>query len=239
MEYVFSLPKFDGPLDLLLHLIKQAEIDIFEIKISDITDQYMNYLKSMEELNLNVDSEYLVLASDLMVMKARELLPQEILEEDEEDPRESLINRLLEYQKYKEVSQDFKLLENDRKKMFSKLPSLMDDFHDDKIKIDEGLTLDDLVKALMQFQERKEFDKPLNTVVTHKEYSVYKRGIEIKRVLSLSKEVRFEDLFEIKNRSMVVVTFLAILDLVKKGEVLVSQKYNLDVITLKLKGENL
>ena len=89
MEYEVKIDAFEGPLDLLLHLIKESKVDIWNIKIVDITDQYLNYIKSMEKLNLNIASEYLVMASELMEMKSKLLLPRtQIEEEEEEDPRE-------------------------------------------------------------------------------------------------------------------------------------------------------
>ena len=97
MEYKFTIDKFQGPLDLLLHLIKESDINIFDINVAEITEQYLNYIESMENLNLNIDSEYLVMAAELIEMKSRVLLPQDNqdeVDEYEEDPRESLINRL-------------------------------------------------------------------------------------------------------------------------------------------------
>ena len=126
MDYKFTIDKFQGPLDLLLHLIKDADIDIFDINIAEITDQYLKYIENMETLNLNIDSEYLVMAAELIEMKSRELLPNEENDDSddyEEDPKEQLINRLIEYQKYKQVASEFKNLEEDRKLMYSKLPS--------------------------------------------------------------------------------------------------------------------
>ena len=145
MDYKVTIDKFEGPLDLLLHLIKEADIDIFDIKVSDITNQYLMYISQMEELNLNVDSEYLVMAADLIEMKSRELLPRdEETEENEEDPREELINRLVEYQKYKEISKSFKELEEERQELFTKDPSLLEEFKDDSLKISEDISLEDL-----------------------------------------------------------------------------------------------
>ena len=118
MEYKFTIDKFQGPLDLLLHLIKEADIDIFDINIAEITEQYLDYIDSMESLNLNVDSEYLVMAAELIWMKSRELLPDdkdEDTDDYEDDPRENLINRLLEYQKYKEMALEFRGLEEGKK----------------------------------------------------------------------------------------------------------------------------
>ena len=237
MDYKVTIDKFEGPLDLLLHLIKEADIDIFDIKVSDITNQYLMYISQMEELNLNVDSEYLVMAADLIEMKSRELLPRdEETEENEEDPREELINRLVEYQKYKEISQSFKELEEERQELFTKDPSLLEEFKDDSLKLSEDISLEDLIKAFAKFKERKQFEKPLNTVVTKKEYSVHARSLEIMDRLTKNKQVDFEDLFEVFTKDYVVVTFLSILDLAKKGNLEIKQDHNLDKITLLAKG---
>ncbi len=237
MDYKVTIDKFEGPLDLLLHLIKEADIDIFDIKVSDITNQYLMYISQMDELNLNVDSEYLVMAADLIEMKSRELLPRdEETEENEEDPREELINRLVEYQKYKEISKSFKELEEERQELFTKDPSLLEEFKDDNLKISEDISLEDLIKAFAKFKERKQFEKPLNTVVTKKEYSVHARSLEIMDRLTKNKQVDFEDLFEVFTKDYVVVTFLSILDLAKKGNLEIKQDHNLDKITLLAKG---
>lgn len=239
MEYKFKAQEFEGPLDLLLHLIKQENIDIFEINIADITDQYLKYIEKMEKLNLNVDSEYLVLASELIELKSRELLPHDEVEDDyEEDPKEQLINRLIEYQKYKEISQELKSFESERKELFGKVPSLLNEFHDDKIRIDEEISLNDLLEAFLKFQEKKAYEKPLNTVVTRKEYSVRKRSLEITKKLKKYKKMNFEDLFDIRTKEFVVVTFLAILNLAKNGQLLIKQDRNMDSIVVSIKGES-
>ncbi len=240
MNYKFTIDKFQGPLDLLLHLIKEADIDIFDINIAQITEQYLNYIKSMENLNLNIDSEYLVMAAELIEMKSRILLPhEEVVENDEngEDPRESLINRLIEYKKYKEVSQTFQGMEYERKQSFSKLPSELDEFKTNDLSINEDITLNDLIEAFKKFQEKKYFNKPLNTVVTRKEYSIHKRNKEILNILKNKKNINFEELFEIKSKDYVVVTFLSILDLAKKGKLKIKQNNNLDTIVLEAREE--
>lgn len=236
MEYNFKLEEFEGPLDLLLHLIKKNNVDIFDISISEITNQYLNYINHLESLNLNVDSEYLVMASELTFLKSRELLPHDEEDEDEDDPREELINRLIEYQKYKDVCEELKEFESERKNYFTKAPSLLNEFHENGPIIGD-LSLDDLINAFMKFQEKKEFEKPLNTVVTRKEYSVHKRSSEILNKLKKHKQVNFEDLFDIYKKDYIVVTFLAILDLAKKGNILLKQDSNLDSIVLSVRGE--
>lgn len=239
MEYNFKTLQFEGPLDLLLHLIKQENIDIFDINIAEITEQYLKYIEQMETLNLNIDSEYLVMASELIELKSRELLPHDdIQEEDEEDPKEQLINRLIEYKKYKEISLKLKNYEECRKDFFSKTPSLLNEYHDDSVIIDDQITLDDLLKAFLKFQEKKAYEKPLNTVVTRKEYSVHRRSKEIMSKINKVKHLKFQDLFDVYTKPYVVVTFLAILDLAKNGELLIKQDRNLEEIVLSAKGES-
>ena len=228
----YTITNFEGPLDLLLHLIKENNIDIFDINVSEITDQYLNYISKMESLNLNVDSEYLIMAADLIEMKSKSLLPK-TEEEIEEDPREELINRLVEYQKYKELSLTFKGLEAERKTIYSKEPTFLEEFKDDSLKIGEDLSIDDLIKAFAKFKEKKFLEKPLNTVITKKEYSVNRRSEEIMNKLSKNKKVLFEDLFEVYTKDYVVVTFLSILELARKGKLLIKQDNNLDKIILQ------
>ncbi|MBR2840282.1 MAG: segregation/condensation protein A [Bacilli bacterium] len=235
MDYKFKTTDFEGPLDLLLHLIKSENMDIFNINIADITEQYLRYIENLKSLDLNVDSEYLTVASELIHLKSRELLPHET--EDEEDPKEEFINRLVEYKKYKEISSIFKRMEEERKKFYDKLPSELEQFHSKNINIDEDITLDDLVNAFIKFNEKVESLKPLNTVVTKKEYSVHKRASEIIKKINKYKKVKFEQLFEKREKSYVVVTFLAILNLAKDGKLNIYQDSELDSIVLSNKGE--
>ena len=232
MEYNFKVQEFEGPLDLLLHLIKKNEYDIFDINISEITIQYLNYIKRLEDLDLSVDSEYLVMASELSYLKSRELLPIDSDSEEEEDPKQDLINRLIEYQKYKDVCDKLRECESDRKQYYTKAPSLLNEFHGSEAMIGDDISIDDLVQAFMNFQQKKELDKPLNTVVTKKEYSVHKRSSEILKRLKNKKKIIFDDLFDIYKKDYVIVTFLAILDLAKKGNISLKQDRNNDSIVL-------
>lgn len=235
-----TVDKFEGPLDLLLHLIKQVkqdDINIFDVNIAELTEKYLEYIESMKSLNLNVDSEYIVMAATLMEIKSRELLPHDE-EEEEEDPKEELINRLQEYQKYKEIRGTFKEYALERKEMFSKVPSMLDEFHDDSVKINDDVTLEDLINTFLKFQEKKELDKPLNTVITSKEYSIDEIGHKIINKLKVKKNFKFEDLFEERNRSYVVATFLTILDLTRKGKLLLKQDHNLGEIVLSLREDD-
>lgn len=239
MEYKVTINDFEGPMDLLLHLVKSQNIDIIDLNVEEITEQYLGYIKEAEELNLDIASEYLTLAAELIEIKSSSLLPKkEIIEDEyEEDPRERLIQRLIEYQKYKEVIPSLKEMEEERKNYFSKSPNNLKEFQDDT-NINYGdLNLDILMNAFQKFLERKQEEKPLNTKITKKEYSISVRSREIKDVLIRKKKVSFDELFEIVTKDYVVVTFLSILSMAKKGELLIKQEDNFSNITLSLKGE--
>lgn len=238
MNYKITIDKFEGPMDLLLHLLKTDDIDIFDISIERITKQYLDYINTMEEMNLNIASEYLIMAAELLEIKSSTLLPKKEVVDDEfeEDPRETLINRLLEYKQYKEVTNEFKDLESQRKQMFTKVSDNLNEYKNQN-DVDLGdIDLDDLIMAFSKFIQRKEEEKPLNTKITKKEYSVSERSTEIKTILSKKKKVEFDELFDIYKKDYIVVTFLSILNLAKKQELVISQEKNLDKIYLSLKG---
>ena len=239
MEYKFLINDFEGPLDLLLHLIKKNNVDICDIKISDITKQYLDYLEEMENLDLNIASEYLALAAELIEMKSLVLLPKPEFSDDEyeEDPRENLIKRLIEYKKIKESTPKLKELEEERKKLYTKVASNMKQYQDENQKTDfNDIDLDCLLNAFSKFLERKEEEKPLNTKITKKEYSVSKRSREIKSLLRTKQKINFEELFEIQTKEYIVVTFLSILALAKKQELIIKQDNNFSNIVLSLRG---
>ncbi len=239
MEYKFLINDFEGPLDLLLHLIKKNNVDICDIKISDITKQYLDYLEEMENLDLNIASEYLALAAELIEMKSLVLLPKPEFSDDEyeEDPRENLIKRLIEYKKIKESTPKLKELEEERKKLYTKVASNMKQYQDENQKPDfNDIDLDCLLNAFSKFLERKEEEKPLNTKITKKEYSVSKRSREIKSLLKTKQKINFEELFEIQTKEYIVVTFLSILALAKKQELIIKQDNNFSNIVLSLRG---
>lgn len=238
MEYKVIINNFEGPLDLLLHLIKQSNIDIYDINMVEITNQYIEFINQMEELNLNIASEYLVMAAELLEMKSNMLLPHAKLEDDieEEDPRQKLIERLLEYKQYKEVTSSFKKLEKDRKQLFSKEPSNLNEYKENFIvNINDG-NIDELLLAFQKFLERKELERPLKTKIATKEYSLHTRNKEIRSILKNKKKIEFNELFDYYNKDYVVITFLSILDLAKKQELLIKQDNNFQKIYLSLVG---
>lgn len=237
MQYEFKIDQFEGPLDLLLHLIKQSNIDIYDINLEEITDQYLKYIKDMEELNLDIASEYLIMAAELIEIKSRALLPKSEFIEDEyeEDPKEELINRLIEYKKYKELTDSFKELESIRSEIYTKLPSNINEYVEGKaLKNTEDITIDDLFNAFNKFLDRKEFEKPLKTTITTKEFSVKERINSIKKILSSKKKVSFYDLFETKEKNYIVITFLSILEMLKNNEIIVVQESNFEDIIISL-----
>ena len=237
MDYI-SIDNFEGPLDLLLHLVKEANIDILDIKVEEITDKYLEYIKREEELNINIAASYLVMASELMYLKSKSLLPvvkkddEEV--EDEEITRENLINRLIEYKRYKEMTPVFKELEEERKKIYIKAPEKVSNYVDNTL-VGEA-SVDDLIEAFKRFLERKEEEKPLETTIARKEYSVKERKNNIRNILKVKKKAYLEELFEEYNRPVVVVTFLSILEMVKEKSVVISQDRNFDNILIELRN---
>lgn len=237
MEYLVEISNFEGPLDLLLHLVKQSEMDIYDINIDQISKQYLDYIHNMEKMNLNVASEYLVMGAELMEIKSYSLLPkhEEELEDDfEEDPREALISRLVEYEKYKNVTSSLKDFERERLLLHSKeatdLTSLLNKDNND---IDENFDMQDLVNAFNEMLKRKKQNEPLATKVTSKEYSITERSSQIKNILKSKKKVEFSELFDIYSKDYIVVTFLSILNMARHNELLINQDKNFGKIFLE------
>ncbi len=232
MEIDFKINDFEGPLDLLLHLIKESKMDIMNIEIEKITDQYMEFLHKQEKMNLEVSSEYLVLASELLEIKSKMLLPRNNIEDDslEEDPREELINRLLEYQAYKDITRVLQEKELLRRDIYTKIPENIHNYIEEDHEIHADVSLDDLVKALQNYYQRKEDNKPLNTKVTMNEISVSSRRHDIKRLLKSKKRVSFFELFPVVTKEYIVATFLAILEMARNKELIIKQDNNFDDI---------
>ena len=232
MNIEFRINEFEGPLDLLLHLIKESKMDIMNIEIESITKQYMDYLEEQEKMNLEIASEYLVLASELLEIKSKMLLPsyKDENEEEEEDPREQLINRLLEYQAYKEITKVLQEKESLRREIYTKSPENIKNYIDEVKEINIDVSLDDLVEAFKRYLQRKQDNKPLKTKVTVNEISVSSRRHDIKRLLKTKKKVSFFELFPIVSKEYVVATFLAILEMAKSQELRITQNDTFDDI---------
>ncbi|MBO5120340.1 MAG: segregation/condensation protein A [Bacilli bacterium] len=232
MNVEFKINDFEGPLDLLLHLIKESKMDIMNIEIEEITKQYMDYLDLQEKMNLEIASEYLVLAAELLEIKSKMLLPRQTVEEDEEeeDPREELVNRLLEYQAYKEITKVLHEKESLRREIYTKSPENIKNYIDEETEINVDVSLDDLVEAFKRYLARKKDNKPLKTKVTVNEISVSSRRHDIKRLLKSKKRVSFFELFPVLTKEYVVATFLAVLEMAKSGELTIKQEKAFDDI---------
>ena len=248
MQYNVKIDAFEGPLDLLLHLINQLEIDIYDIPVAAVTEQYLIYIHTMKELELDVASEYLVMAATLLAIKSKMLLPvhQEVDFEEEfnlemdEDPREELVERLIEYRKYKEVASDLKSLEEERGLLYTKPPSDLSNYAKDielERKPVKDVSLYDMLSALQKLLRRKKLQKPLLTKVTRQEVPIEQKMKEI--IFDLKKKksrTSFFDLFSVPDKEHIVVTFLAVLELMKQNEILVEQDTNFAEIFVSAMG---
>lgn len=220
MGFEVSTMRFEGPLDLLLHLIHENELDIFDLDMSVLTDQYIEYLHQMEKLDIEVESEYLVELSRLIELKSLKMLPKPEIENDEyeEDPRERLVKRLLEYQKYKEVTKTLYDFYNDRQLQLSK-PLSVEEIKKTSVLDDVKIEGDpyDLLKAMNKVLRRLQLNKPLETKYAKKELSAEDRVLQIKsRLKVLPQTFTFETLVDdCTELREYIVTFLAILDMAK------------------------
>ncbi|MBN2654052.1 MAG: segregation/condensation protein A [Nitrospirae bacterium] len=216
--YNIKIPVFEGPLDLLLHLIKENKLDIYDIPISEITKQYLEYIEIMKELNLEIASEFLVMAATLIYIKSRMLLPPDetIEQEDQEDPRANLVQRLLEYQAFKEVSAPLREREDVWPNAYPRLPE-----KDDVSPAPESelmlfdVNMFDLMSALKKILSRV---PPEVLKITRETLTVKDRMALIMEKVGGQESVRFDDLFlEADTRVDVIVTFLALLESLRLG----------------------
>lgn len=229
---------FSGPLDLLLHLIKSNKMDIYDINIELITREYIDYINNNKDLTIDDCSEYLVMASELIHLKSKLLLHHED-EDDEEyeiNNEEELRDRLLEYQKIKDMANDFRVLEERRSYVYTKLPSNLNEFREEA-KLNTDITLNDLLNAFEEFLKRQKSKKPSVTTVTKKEFSVEERNNSIRKIIKDRGKINFLDLFDDISKPYVIITFLSILDLSKKSEIIITQDKNFGEIYLE--GSNI
>lgn len=227
---------FEGPLDLLLHLIKKSKMEIFDVKISDITQEYLNYINEMNDMNLDIASEYLVMAAELIEIKSRKLIPrkeEESSESEEENPEEELKKRLIEYKKYKESTETFRNLEEKRFSYYTKAPESLQKYSKEKIENDGSVSVNDLLEAFKKLLERQEYNKPVNTKIARKELSVKERIVKIRDILKEKKKVNFIELFDDFSKPYVVVTFLSVLEMAKNKEIKLKQDINFGDIYLE------
>lgn len=228
---------FEGPLDLLLHLVKTAKMDIYEIDTKYIIDKYLEFIESVPKDDLDDASEYLVMAAELIHLKSRLLLNLDSDSEDNDEfsinSEEDLKNKLIEYERYQNVTNVFKKLEEKRNEFFTKLPENLNEFVDTKEKLEGNMDVELLKNALIELNKRMSYQKPINTRITRKEISVEERKEYIREFISKRKNVKFTDLFEEYNKDVVVATFLSILDMCKTQEITLRQDSNFGEIYIE------
>lgn len=239
-----KLQVFEGPLDLLLHLIEKNKVNIYDIPIVEITDQYMDYIHAMEKEDLNVMSEFMVMAATLISIKCRMLLPREINEEgEEEDPREELVRQLLEYKMYKYMSYELRDRMAQAAKSVYKLPTIPEEVLSYREPVDtssllDGLTLEKLNRIFQSVIRRQE-DKvdPIRSKfgkIEKEEISLPDKMEEVQLYARTHRRFGFRDLLKKQaSKVQVIVTFLAILELMKMGEIFISQKHIFDEIEIE------
>ncbi len=247
MNINFKLETFEGPLDLLLHLIEKNKVDIYDIPIVEITDQYMEYIRAMKEANLDIMSEFMLMAATLLDIKSRMLLPVQEVEEDEEyeDPRTELVEQLLEYKMYKTMSYELRDRQIDATKFFYKNPTIPDEVLAYQAPVDlddlmEDLTLNELNKIFKQVIKR--CDDRVDPVrakfgrIKKEEVSMDAKLVFVKDYARAHKSFSFRHLLEsASTKTEVIVTFLVILEMMKAGEIFISQEKIFDDINIESK----
>lgn len=221
LTYEVRLDVFEGPLDLLLHLIKELEIDIYDIPMATLTGQYMEYINQMKGLEINVASEYLVMASELLKIKSFMLLPEPAaVEEDYEDPREQLLEQLLEYQNYKEYAEELHNLKLENDKTFIKAPHDLEE--DDDSTDDLSFNLSHLLDAYQKVKMRVSLNQP-QTVTIRREVISREHAVSyIDERFEEKSSLDFLELFSLdESRPMVVAVFIVILDWVKSHKMMI------------------
>ncbi|MCM1052539.1 MAG: segregation/condensation protein A [Ruminococcus sp.] len=237
MDYKFCINDFEGPLDLLLHLVKTSKMDIYEIDIRIVIEEYLNFIENEKNRNIDIASSYLVMAAELIHLKSKMLVNDKSSEEASDDEfsitsEEDLKRKIIEYEKYKKlsISLEDKMLK--RNNFYTKSPTILDNIiKEDSINFGE-LKIEDLVKALENFKEREIYSKPLSTRITKKEYSIEKRVNDIRKILKVRPQIEFFELFEEPNRDFIIVTFLSILTMSKNKEVTLKQESNFKPIMI-------
>ena len=236
MTYRCNIEIFEGPLDLLLHLIKEQKMDIHDIAIAVITRQYMDTIDLMQDLNLEVAGEYLIMAAELTRIKSKVLLPvqEQELEEGEEgqDPRAELMRRLQEYQRYKEAAFELRVREHDRQQVFVRGGDVLVDEDSGEEMIQEASAFD-LLNAFQKILKNKEFKKDYEVELST--FSVSDRLTHILEILNAAKTITFDSLFTVLNtRQELIVTFLALLETMRLKLVRIQQAKRFDPIRLYL-----
>ena len=243
MSIPVKLQVFEGPLDLLLHLIDKNKVDIYDIPIVEITNQYMEYIRAMEEKDLNIMSEFLLMAATLLDIKCKMLLPKEVNEEGEEtDPRAELVEQLLQYKMYKYMSFELKDRQLDGERLMFKDPTIPDEVkaYQEPVDLDallDGVTMSRL-SAIFKDVMKKQHDKidPVRSTfgkIEKEEVTVDDKLEYLKDYIVSHKKFSFRDILKNqKSKMQIVVTFLAILEMMKMGTITVEQENTFDDIMI-------
>lgn len=243
MSIPVKLKAFEGPLDLLLHLIDKNKINIYDIPIVEITDQYLDYIKQMEEKNLEIMSEFLVMAATLINIKSRMLLPAvETEDEQDADPRQELVDKLLEYKMFKYVSEKLRDKQEDASRILFKPPTIPKEIADYKEEIDVNELIGDLTLSKLHeiFSSivKKQSDKidPIRSKfgkIEQEEINLSDIFIQIQEYGIKNKIFYFRNLLEQQSTKMeIIVTFLGILELIRLGRIRIEQEHMFDDIRI-------
>ncbi|RCW64866.1 segregation/condensation protein A [Saliterribacillus persicus] len=236
--YEVKLDAFEGPLDLLLHLVNQFEVDIYDIPVAEITSQYLSYIHTMQTLELNIASEYLVMAATLLEIKSKLLLPNQTIDDDEmenyeEDPRDELMRRLIEYRKYKEAASHLKEKELEATQIYTRPPMQLTSEKKSPPMEKGEVNLYDMLQAMGKIMERKKWNQPMETTIKRTEIQIKDRMQEIRAYLyEQTNGIMFTQLFPYPTKSHIVVTFMAILELMKLDQIYCRQKQHFEEIML-------
>lgn len=237
-ELLFKVPDFEGPLDLLLHLIKKNQMDIYDIPMAEITTQYIDYLHQLKEMQLDIAGEYLVTASMLVNIKSKMLLPNEqasLQTDDEvEDPRESLVQQLLLHQTFQTAAQNMRGYADERMKLYPREQALVP-AGASLGKLDpDSCDITALQKAFARLMLKRKAQKPVMRKIESERYFLKDQITRVEKLVKQAKEpIEFEDLFAANAAlELVVTTFLALLELVKQGAIRATQEDVLGPIKL-------
>lgn len=247
MESVLSkactirIQNFEGPFDLLFHLIEKNKMNIYDIRIAEITDQYMDYLFQMQKLDLEVASEFLLMAATLLHIKSRMLLPGKRTEDDEEtDPRDELVERLVEYRKFKLISEHLKSREKEWSGFYYRLPApikLEREYKSIDISLDELVSLYCDVMERFMLKNRK--DVTIADIIKREKITLRSKIREVINLLMKKAVFKFSEVFNIavRTRTEIVTGFLAILELAKLRKLKIEQKGRFEEITVMRAGK--
>jgi segregation and condensation protein A len=227
MEYIVNLNKFQGPFDLLFHLIEENEIEIYDIPISEITEQYIIYLNRMSEYSLDVTSEFILMASTLIEIKSKMLLPS-FSDNEEDDPRQDLVNRLIEYKLFRDVSEEFKDWEEEELKFLPKPKEEVEyDFKFNEQILFEEINVYDLLNSINSLLKRRKIEigrEAPKFNIRYDEYSVTKCIKIIKNILKEKSKVNLMDIFKIDfNKGFIIAIFLSILEMTRDNKIKIIQ----------------